>query len=96
MPWQRGVCTYIVAIVSATGTEDRGFEFRQGVRFLGLFTLQCCFLLLNSHCYCMDLSEINDTPPQKNCIKRNAHVRIPKYLYIHVSKVASSAREMLP
>jgi hypothetical protein len=26
------------------GTEDRGFESRQGVRFLGLCKLQCCSL----------------------------------------------------
>jgi hypothetical protein len=27
-------------ILSVTGTEDRGFESRQGVRFLGFYTLQ--------------------------------------------------------
>jgi hypothetical protein len=28
MPLQRGVCRYIVVIVSADGTENRGFESR--------------------------------------------------------------------
>jgi hypothetical protein len=32
----------IIAMVAlCSGTEDRGFESRQGVRFLGLKTLQC-------------------------------------------------------
>jgi hypothetical protein len=39
-PWRLGV----VVIISANKTEDRGFESRQGVRFLGLYTLQCCSL----------------------------------------------------
>jgi hypothetical protein len=34
-------CTYIVLIASAIGSEDRGFESRQGVRFLGLCILKC-------------------------------------------------------
>jgi hypothetical protein len=38
MPWRRG----IVVIASAYRTEDPWFESRQGVRFLGLYTLQCC------------------------------------------------------
>jgi disulfide bond formation protein DsbB len=33
---------YIVVIASASRTDDPGFESRQGVRFLGLNTLQCC------------------------------------------------------
>jgi hypothetical protein len=36
--WRPGV----VVIASANGTEDRGFESRQGLRFAGFFTLQCC------------------------------------------------------
>jgi hypothetical protein len=36
-PWRRG----IVVIASASRTEDPGFESCQGVRFLGLDTLQC-------------------------------------------------------
>jgi hypothetical protein len=32
LPWQPGVAV----IVSANGTEYRGFESRRGVRFLGL------------------------------------------------------------
>jgi hypothetical protein len=32
----------IVVITSASRTEDLGFESRQGSRFLGLYTLQCC------------------------------------------------------
>jgi hypothetical protein len=39
--------------------EDRGFESRQGVRLLGLYTLQCCYLQVSSHCYCVHLREIN-------------------------------------
>jgi hypothetical protein len=31
-----------VVIVSAYRTGDPGFESRQGVRFLVLYTLQCC------------------------------------------------------
>jgi hypothetical protein len=38
MPWWRG----IVVIASAYRTKDPGFESRQGVRFLGIYTLQCC------------------------------------------------------
>jgi hypothetical protein len=37
MPWRRG----IVVIASAYRTEDPGFESRQGVRFIGVFSLQC-------------------------------------------------------
>jgi hypothetical protein len=37
-PWRCG----IVVIESASITEDPGFESRQGVRFLDLYTLQCC------------------------------------------------------
>jgi hypothetical protein len=42
-----------VVIASASRTEATGFEFRQGVRFLGLYlyTLQCCFKRLKRH-YC--------------------------------------------
>jgi hypothetical protein len=35
---------YVAVIASANGTEDRGYESRRGVRFLGLKTLQCCSL----------------------------------------------------
>jgi hypothetical protein len=42
MPWRRGE----EVIVSANGTEDRGFESRRGVRYLKLFILQCCSLYL--------------------------------------------------
>jgi hypothetical protein len=38
-PWRRG----IVVITSAYRSEDPGFESRQGVRFLGIYTLQWCF-----------------------------------------------------
>jgi hypothetical protein len=34
LPWRRGV----MVIVYANGTEERGFESRQGVRVLGLHT----------------------------------------------------------
>jgi hypothetical protein len=33
-------------IVVIARTEDPAFESRQGVRFLGLYTLQCCCLNL--------------------------------------------------
>jgi hypothetical protein len=39
-PGRRGV----QVIVSANRTDDRGFESHQGVRFLGIYTLQCCSL----------------------------------------------------
>jgi hypothetical protein len=48
-PWRRGV----VVIVNANRTEDRVFEPRRGVRFLGLYTLQYSSLKLYSHCYCL-------------------------------------------
>jgi hypothetical protein len=34
----------IVVIASDTGTEDRGFESRQGLRFLVLYSLKRCSL----------------------------------------------------
>jgi hypothetical protein len=37
-----GGVAYLVPIAPAYRTEDAGFESRQGVRFLGLYTLQCC------------------------------------------------------
>jgi hypothetical protein len=37
LPWWRGK----VVIASASRTEDPGLESHQGVRFLGLYTLQC-------------------------------------------------------
>jgi hypothetical protein len=44
--------------VGVIGTEDFGFESRQGVRFLGLNTLQYCPLYLNSQCYCVYVFEL--------------------------------------
>jgi hypothetical protein len=45
--WQPWLCpgsvTYVVVIASASRSDDRGFESRRGVRFLGIYTLQCCF-----------------------------------------------------
>jgi hypothetical protein len=41
-PLWRGV----VVIVSANGTADRGFESRQGVRFLGVYTYLHCNAVL--------------------------------------------------
>jgi hypothetical protein len=38
MPWRSG----IVVTAAAYRTEDTRFEPRQGVRFLGIYTLQCC------------------------------------------------------
>jgi hypothetical protein len=38
LPWRSG----IVIIASAHRTEDPGLESRQGVRFLGRYTFQCC------------------------------------------------------
>jgi hypothetical protein len=38
LPWRCG----IVVIVSAYRTEDPGIKFRQGVRFIGIITLQRC------------------------------------------------------
>jgi hypothetical protein len=38
MPWRRG----IVVIASAYRIEDPEFKSRQGVRFLRIYTLQCC------------------------------------------------------
>jgi hypothetical protein len=38
MPWRRS----IVVIESAYRTKVPGFESRQGVRFFGIYTLQCC------------------------------------------------------
>jgi hypothetical protein len=37
LPWRPGVA----AFVSDNGTDDRGFESRQGVRILGLLSLHC-------------------------------------------------------
>jgi hypothetical protein len=37
-----GGMAYVVVIESAYRTEDHGFESRQGVRFLGIYILQCC------------------------------------------------------
>jgi hypothetical protein len=37
-PRRRG----LVVIASAYITEDPEFESRQGMRFLGMYTLQCC------------------------------------------------------
>jgi hypothetical protein len=41
LPWRRGIVMHVV-ITSAYRTEDPGFESRQGVRFLGSYTFQCC------------------------------------------------------
>jgi hypothetical protein len=35
LPWRRDV----VVIVSANGTEDRGFESCQGMRFTGIYAM---------------------------------------------------------
>jgi hypothetical protein len=42
LPWRRG----IVVIVSVTGTEDRGFESRQGVTFLRSLYIAMLFLVI--------------------------------------------------
>jgi hypothetical protein len=47
-PWRLG----IVVIVFAIRTEVRGFEYSQGVGFLGLYKLQCCSLKIDSQWYC--------------------------------------------
>jgi hypothetical protein len=49
LPWRR---RGILVIESASRPEDRGFESRRGVRFLGTYSLQCCFLKLKIHWYC--------------------------------------------
>jgi hypothetical protein len=38
-PLEQVLVVNIVGIVSATGTEDRGFESRQCVRFLGVYAI---------------------------------------------------------
>jgi hypothetical protein len=38
LPWRRG----IEVIADADITEDPGFESRQGIKFICLYTLQCC------------------------------------------------------
>jgi hypothetical protein len=54
--WRRG----IVVIASASRTEDPGFEFRQGVRYLCLRTLQwCCQNLIYSSWHRVFLRKIN-------------------------------------
>jgi hypothetical protein len=50
-PWRRG----IVAIASSSGTEDPGFESRQGVRFLGFLYIA----YINMHCNGVDVFEKN-------------------------------------
>jgi hypothetical protein len=56
---------YIVVIVSANGTEDRGFEVRiqAGYKVLRIFTLQFYSLSLYAHCYCLYWSEISVKKP---------------------------------
>jgi hypothetical protein len=49
MPWWRG----IVVIASAYRTEDPGFVSRQGVRFLFLYTVQCCCHKHNALSLCL-------------------------------------------
>jgi hypothetical protein len=46
LPWRIGK----VVIATAYRTEDPGFKSRQGVRFLGIYTLQCC---CHMHCHCV-------------------------------------------
>jgi hypothetical protein len=49
-----GGVVYGVVIVSANRADDRGFESRQGVRFLGLCMYSAMLSLQrNSHCYCV-------------------------------------------
>jgi hypothetical protein len=53
----------IVVIASAYRTEDPGFESRQGVRFLGIYTVQCCchnlISIISIIIVCMYLNEKN-------------------------------------
>jgi hypothetical protein len=42
LPWKRGV----LVIFSANGTEDRGFESRLGVTFLGHYKFVLCNLYM--------------------------------------------------
>jgi hypothetical protein len=57
MPWRRG----IVVIAFAYRTQDSGFKSRQAVKFLGLYTLQCCCqnLIFVMHYNCVYLRKIN-------------------------------------
>jgi hypothetical protein len=57
----RGVA-YVVVIASASRTEDPGFESRQGVRFLGINTLQCCCQNLK----CIVIVCVRETNASKN------------------------------
>jgi hypothetical protein len=42
--FEPGGVVYILVIVTANGTEDRGFKSRQGEMLIGFNTLQCYFL----------------------------------------------------
>jgi hypothetical protein len=57
----------VVVIVSSDGTENLGFQSRRGVRLLGIFTLQCSYLLLNLNNQCVYLSEINVKIKKMHC-----------------------------
>jgi hypothetical protein len=71
-----GGVVYIVVIVFAKETEDRGIESHQGVMLLGLCSLQCCSLKLNSHCYCLWWSEINVKNSRINAYNLKIHRNI--------------------
>jgi hypothetical protein len=59
-----------VNIVYANGTEDRGFESRQGARFLALYALQCCSLEIDPHSYsCVENNEQNYFKIGKNVLQ---------------------------
>jgi hypothetical protein len=58
---QNKINSGIVVIAYAYRTEDPGFKSRQGVRFSGIYTLQCwCQNLVPMYCHCVYLRKITE------------------------------------
>jgi hypothetical protein len=68
----------IVVIASAYRTTDPGFESRQVVKLLGLYTLQCCCRNLNALSLCLLEKKINASKLKKIVLNANADV-----MYVH-------------
>jgi hypothetical protein len=76
----------IVVIASAYRTEDPGFESRQGVRFLGIYTLQCsCRSLIFIVIVCTWEKEMLNKKICRRWVCRRYFEHIFEDIYVHIS-----------
>jgi hypothetical protein len=88
--WRHGPRPDLVLSIALNQWLDflPGFESRQGVRFLGIFTLQCCChnLILHCHCVCLRKTKHKKSGFQSvpAVINRHKSLRRVKYTFENI------------